>query len=198
MTSFSSMTWLNPPPDFTIGTTSATLTCAPETDFWAATYYGFTRHSGHFLHHNATGDFTAEVTVEAGYEMLYDQAGLMLRLSDSHWIKAGVEMTDGRAFFSTVVTNGHSDWAVMPVVGPAYSLRLRLTRHAEAIRVQLRDHNGDWTMTRLAYLPPQETVQIGIMACAPQRQPGAAGFQASFRDYAFGPPIDRRLHTDAD
>jgi regulation of enolase protein 1 (concanavalin A-like superfamily) len=125
---FDEMTWLNPPAAVAGGPESLTVTTGPNTDFWRETFYGFIRHSGHHLAHPVRGDFTARVTVTADYQALYDQAGLMLRLSDTHWIKAGIEHTDGQPVFSTVVTNGQSDWAALPLSFPASPITLRLSR----------------------------------------------------------------------
>ncbi|MGL5008990.1 MAG: DUF1349 domain-containing protein [Paracoccaceae bacterium] len=186
---FPEMTWLNPPPACEVGPDTVTLTTGPNTDFWRETHYGFIRHSGHHLAHPVTGDFTARVTVTADYQALYDQAGLMLRLSDTHWIKAGIEHTDGAPVFSTVVTNQYSDWATLPLSFPASPLTLRLTRHDSAIRVDLQEPSGHWRMARLAYLPPGPAF-IGPMACSPER----AGFTASFTAYTCGPAIPRALH----
>lgn len=191
MTAFDQMTWLNPPPQATITPGHLTLTTGPKTDFWRETFYGFTRHSGHHLCHAVTGDFTARVTVTADYRALYDQAGLMLRLSDTHWIKAGIEHTDGNPVFSTVVTNGTSDWATLPLSFAASPITLRLTRHGHAIRVDLREPGGKWRMARLAHLPAGAAM-IGPMACSPER----AGFTASFTDYTCGPAIPPTLHED--
>ena len=149
---FAQMTWFNPPPGQDRDADDVSVTTAPATDFWMETFYGFTRHSGHHLCHPVTGDFTARVTVAADYRTLYDQAGLMLRLDETHWIKAGVEHTDGQPVFSTVVTDGLSDWATLPLTIPASPLTLRLTRHGGAVRVDLQDAGG-WRMARLAHLP---------------------------------------------
>lgn len=187
--SFDRMTWLNPPPEVTVEGGTLTLTTGDRTDFWRKTHYGFIRDSGHFFHHPVSGDFTAEVTIAARYEALYDQAGLMLRLDETRWVKAGVEYTDGQAFFSTVITNDRSDWSIVALPFAADRLRLRLTRHADAIRVQVQRPDGSWLMTRLGYLDAGPA-QVGIMACSPER----AGFTATFQDYACGPAIDRTLH----
>jgi uncharacterized protein len=183
------MVWLNPPPHAVNGPDGLTVITADKTDFWVKTFYGFTRHSGHFLHHPVTGDFTAELTIIGQYQTLYDQAGLMLRLSDDTWVKCGVEHTDGAPVFSTVVTNGQSDWSTMPLPFNADHIRLRLTRHDDAIRVQVQSPQGRWIMARLAYLP-NGPAQIGIMAASPER----AGFTVTFRDYTCGAAIDRSLH----
>eukprot|EP00939_MAST-03C_sp_MAST-3C-sp1_P002699 g2699.t1 len=42
----------------------------------------------------------------------FDQAGIMVRVDDDCWVKAGVEYTDGMPRLSCVVTNeGYSDWS---------------------------------------------------------------------------------------
>ncbi len=188
---FDDMTWLNPPADVVTGVEGLTVTSRQNTDFWRETFYGFTRHSGHHLAHPVSGDFTARVTVTADYQALYDQAGLMLRLSDTHWIKAGIEHTDGQPVFSTVVTNGKSDWATLPLSFPASPITLRLTRHGDAVRVDVREPSGRWRMTRLAHLPDGPAM-IGPMVCSPER----GGFTATFSDYTCGPAIPRALHEE--
>ncbi len=186
---FADMTWLNPPLAVVEGPDGLTVTTGAKTDFWRETFYGFVRHSGHHLGQPVTGDFTVRVTINADYQTLYDQAGLMLRLSDTHWIKAGIEHTDGQAVFSAVVTNGHSDWATLPLGFPASPITLRLTRHGSAIRVDVREPSGLWRMVRLAYLPDGPAT-VGPMVCSPER----AGFVATFSNYVCGPAIPPTLH----
>lgn len=185
------MDWANPPPAATQGPEGLTVVTGEATDFWRGTFYGFTRASGHFLHQPVEGDFSAEVTIRGQYQALYDQAGLMLRVDDETWVKCGVEHTDGRAVFSTVVTNGWSDWSVMPLPFDVSDVRLRVTRHAEAVRVQVRGPEG-WIMARLGYLRPGPA-RVGPMCCSPTR----AGFRVSFAGYTCGPPIPRDLHGDS-
>jgi hypothetical protein len=123
--------------------------------------------------------------------MLYDQAGLMMRLGPANWIKAGIEYTDGAACFSVVVTNDQSDWSLITIPPAPSGQRLRLTRHSEAIRVQYLDaeHNR-WKMVRLAYLPRSASIDVGMMCCSPER----SGFEVAFRDFTVGPAIARELH----
>ncbi|MBN9272853.1 MAG: DUF1349 domain-containing protein, partial [Mesorhizobium sp.] len=107
------------------------------------------------------GDFSAEVTVKGDYKVLYDQAGLMIRLSETHWIKAGIEYTDGLMYFSVVVTNDASDWSLANIPASPDGVSIRLTRHGEAIRVQYLDaSDGHWKPVRLAYFPPSRAVDV--------------------------------------
>ncbi len=183
--------WYNPPAHHEFRGRDLFVRTGDQTDFWRETFYGFWRDNGHFYYQQASGDFSAEVTVDGWYEALYDQAGLMLRLGESHWIKAGIEFTDGIAYFSVVVTNDTSDWSLRQIPLSVGGQRLRLTRHGEAVRVQYFDASDQaWHMVRLAYLPKTAHCDVGMMCCSPQR----AGFEVTFKDFALGPPIARELH----
>ena len=187
---FVAMSWLNDPPQWSVDGDVLRVVTGSNTDFWRNTFYGFTRDSGHFLHTEVSGDFTAEVTISGEFEALYDQSGLMVRVDAANWLKTGVEFTDGAMHLSTVVTRGFSDWSMAPVTASDGRLSLRVTRHDTALRVQYRDDAGGWPLLRLGYLPMTETVQVGVMCCSPER----AGFAATFTDFGVGVPIGRDLH----
>ena len=69
--------WLNEPSDWHLEAGVLNVTTDQKTDFWRETHYGFTRDTGHFFNFATAGDFTAELKVQARYEELYDQAGIM-------------------------------------------------------------------------------------------------------------------------
>jgi len=186
---FETLTWLNPPLAESRREGGLTVTTRAATDFWQETFYGFRRHSGHFLHKTVRGDFTASIKFIGRYEALYDQAGLMVRADETHWVKTGIEYTDGARHLSAVVTNEFSDWSVLPYRAGPEEISIRLTRHGEAIRIQVEE-SGRWQMVRLAYLKPAAELQVGLMCCSPERE----GFEVTFRDFQIGPPIDRALH----
>lgn len=185
--------WLNPPPLWSGDQGHLTVSTGEQTDFWQTTFYGFQRNSGHAWLAPVSGDFTLSARVTGDYRALYDQAGLMLHLDERTWIKAGIEYTDGMMHFSVVVTSGVSDWSVIPLPHATSSdeLRVRLTRHDEAVRVQYAIGTMDWQMARLAPFSAADA-RAGVMACSPQR----GGFEASFRDIVIGAPISRQLHAD--
>jgi regulation of enolase protein 1 (concanavalin A-like superfamily) len=184
--------WRNEPPEWRAEGDTLTMKTGRETDFWNATFYGFVRHNGHFLPHPAEGDFSASVRFSAEWGALYDQAGLMVRVDVANWMKTGIEFTDGQAHFSVVVTrDGWSDWSVLalPEAGIA-GIEVRVTRHAEALRVEFRLPEGDWRLARLCHLNMDDTVEVGPMACSPQGE----GLEVRFSGFAIAPPIPRDLH----
>lgn len=185
--------WLNEPASWRGDDKALELSTDRATDFWRETFYGFVRDNGHAFLKPVSGDFSASAVVLGAYEQLYDQAGLMLRVDERNWIKTGIEFTDGLMHFSVVVTNQVSDWSVIPLseATAADAVRVRLTRHGDAVRVQYAINDGDWRMARLAPFSAADA-HVGVMACSPER----GGFQARFRDIAVGPPIARQLHAD--
>lgn len=185
--------WLNEPATWEGDADHLTFTTDDRTDFWRETFYGFIRDSGHSWLTPVTGDFSASCSFKGVYQELYDQAGMMLRIDETHWIKAGIEYTDGLMHFSVVVTRGVSDWSVIPLhsAAPDTAVFIRITRHDDAVRVQFHLGDGKWQMARLCPFPADDAA-VGVTACSPERK----GFQAGFRDIRVGPPIPRKLHDD--
>jgi regulation of enolase protein 1 (concanavalin A-like superfamily) len=184
--------WLNEPPRWRAQDDELTVVTGENTDFWRETHYGFVRDDGHLYFERASGDFTAEVTVSGDYRHLYDQAGLMLRLDERTWIKAGVEYVEGRRMLSVVVTRDFSDWSTVPLSDAPNPLRFRLSRHGTAVRVEWApaDLSESFALLRLAYLPNRDPALVGPMCCSPQR----AGFEARFQGFRLGAAIPRDLH----
>jgi regulation of enolase protein 1 (concanavalin A-like superfamily) len=185
--------WLNEPAEWQGDADRLTLTTDDKTDFWRETFYGFVRDSGHSWLTPVRRDFSATASFTGDYRELYDQAGMMLRIDETHWIKAGIEYTDGLMHFSVVVTREVSDWSVIPLhsASPETEVFVRITRHDEAVRVQFHLGDGKWQMARLCPFPSDDAT-VGVTACSPERQ----GFEARFRDIRVGPAIPRKLHDD--
>lgn len=59
--------WLNEPTSWSDGGLTIHAVTDPNTDFWRQTYYGVTRHSGHFYHQEVSGNFATEVTLSGEY-----------------------------------------------------------------------------------------------------------------------------------
>lgn len=163
---------------------------APGTDFWRETHYGFTHDNGHFLAVKAPARFTCQLRVRGDYQELYDQAGIMVRVDEHHWIKAGIELSDGRAMLSSVRTDGVSDWATAPYPGDPTDFWMRATVDAGVLRLQVSGDGTHWPLVRLCPVPIAAHYQVGPMACSPKR----GGLRVTFSDWTLGPASGKDLH----
>lgn len=192
-TPWSGMAWLNPPASAHLEGTDLVVETRRDTDFWQTTYYGFQHDNGHVLHQTRHGDFTAETRFTGAYEELYDQAGLMIRHDADHWMKCGIEFTDGLCHFSTVVTTrGRSDWSAFALPPSTKTIGVRASRLGDALFVQYQLEEGSlWQMARLAYFPPEiDELSVGITACSPKRE----GFKVRFHGFSLTGPATRDIH----
>ncbi len=182
--------WWNAPPRFSREVDALHVETGKETDLWNNTFYGFRHLNGHVFGIEAAGDQTLTVSFLADYRNQYDQAGAAIRVDDTAWLKCGIEFTEGSMKFSVVVTrDDQSDWSVRPYAGdPAVPVRLRLTRHAEALRIDVWEGEA-WQLARVAFLPMPEVVTWGLMACSPSGE----GLAVTFSDVALGPAIEREM-----
>lgn len=187
---FSQCEWHHEPPVFHVTGDALTVTTADSTDFWRITSYGFIRDNGHFYGMPADTGFTAQLQVHADFRELYDQAGLMVRIDERRWIKAGIEFSDGELMLSTVLTDEKSDWAVMPAPAITDGFRLRVTVSQGVVRVQYSMDGLTWPLLRLAPFPEADRYLVGPMCCTPKR----AGLEVRFSQFSVRPALGKDLH----
>ncbi len=173
--------WLNPPPAWGLESAALVVRPAAKTDFWQQTHYGFRADNGHFLHLDVTSDFTLTTKVRFHPAHQYDQAGLMVRVGPSCWIKTSVEYEpEGPPKLGAVVTNhGRSDWSMQDFPGGRNEVRLRIRREAQDFLVEwLPGTSGSWELLRVTHLHEGagQPVQCGLYACSPK----GGGFRAEF------------------
>ncbi|GAA6624207.1 DUF1349 domain-containing protein [Scytonema sp. NUACC26] len=173
------MKWYNEPLSWKDENGTVTVTSGAKTDFWRITHYGFIRDHGNFYYREVAGDFSVSVKITGLYQVLYDQAGIMVRLNEKTWIKTGIEFVNSVQQVSAVVTREFSDWSVVPLLQNPPSLWLRLYRRSATVEVQYSFDDRNYTMLRLAYLTEVETLQVGLMCASPERE----GFQVTFEDF---------------
>ena len=188
--SFANCTWINPPTKWSLENQALKVVTDPSTDFWRETHYGFTRDTGHFFGFPATGGFTAQLRVRAQYHTLYDQAGLMIRLDERRWLKAGIEKSDGECMLSSVLTIGQSDWATGSYGHDPSQIWMRATVSSGVLRLQVSPDGRRWPLLRLAPFPLSATYLVGPMCCTPER----GGLEVEFTDFQVGPPLGKDLH----
>ncbi|MCC8626342.1 DUF1349 domain-containing protein [Xanthomonas vesicatoria] len=183
--------WLNEPRSHRIvGGDVLEVVTDKGTDFWRETHYGFTRDSGHFLGIAAPAAFTCQLRVRAKFEQLYDQAGLMIRVNERQWVKAGIELSDGRAMLSSVLTDGKSDWATGPYEADPSDFWIRATVDKGVLRLQVSKDGRYWPLVRLCPFPLATTYLVGPMTCTPERE----GLKVHFSDWTSGPVLGKDLH----
>ena len=179
----SRLRWLNPPPSWTIDPSLPALVVEPEapTDFWQETHYGFRADTGHFLFTETAGDFVITTKVRFRPVNQYDQAGLMIRVDPSCWIKTSVEFEPhGPSRLGAVVTNhGFSDWSVQDFPRETREVCLRIRKESSDFIVEFApNEHADWRLMRVAHLDlnPKAPLACGLYACSPK----GAGFRADF------------------
>ena len=176
------LSWRNEPSRWTVDVGRGCLRVEPDpgTDFWQRTHYGFRADNGHFLSAEAAGDFVLRTHVRFEPVHQYDQAGLMVRLSEECWLKTSVEYEPGATSrLGVVVTNhGYSDWSTQDIPSDRHAIWLRVRRTGADYLVEASADGTDWTQLRLAHLHDDHAgvVRAGLYACSPK----AAGFAAEF------------------
>ncbi|GAA5158492.1 DUF1349 domain-containing protein [Pseudonocardia eucalypti] len=182
--------WLNPPPGVRPDGDDLLVTAAEGSDFWRTTGYGFVHDDGHALLAGFPPGSALEVAFALDYTEQFDQAGLLVRVDERNWVKAGVEHSDGAPQLGAVVTRDHSDWSLAPV--PEWAGRevtIRASRSGDAVTFRARVADGPWRMFRLAPLAPDAAATAGPYVCAPTR----AGLTVRFTSLTATAP-DQSLH----
>lgn len=184
--------WTAPPASIREEGDALVVRAAAESDYWRHTLYGFVHDDGHGL----LAPFTPEHAVEVSFRAdtltsLYDQAGLLLWVDDEHWIKTGVEITDGVPHLGAVVTDVFSDWSLAPVPEWAGQLvTLRASRVADAVVLRARAGDEAWRTLRVCRFD-YEDASAGPLVCAPL----SGDLEVTFTRWANVAP-DTDLHED--
>lgn len=190
MTSWDRGQWLNPPPAVEADGDHLVVTAARGSDLWQRTSYGFSRDSGHGLLEPVERGRAVEVSFVASARGTFEQAGVLVRLDELTWVKAGVEHSDGVLQLSAVVTAGTSDWSTAPV--PSWVDRrvtVRASLAADAVTVRARVDDEPFRLVRLAPLPGAGQLLAGPYCCAPETD----GFRTRFTGWS-QTAADERLH----
>ncbi|MDQ1128924.1 DUF1349 domain-containing protein [Microbacterium sp. SORGH_AS_0888] len=183
--------WTHPPVATRRTHDGALLVTAVEgSDAWRHTAYGFVHDSEHALVVPFEHDSAMEVEFGTPLTTQFDQAGIFVRASDEHWVKAGIEFADGVPAIGAVVTHGRSDWSATPA--PEWLDRrvtFRVSWAGDALTVRARVEDAAWQLVRLLPLDARRGVTAGPFLCAPTR----GGLEVPFYDWRVGAP-DASLH----
>lgn len=164
--------WRCEPKNWRINSSKLVLETDEGTDYWQKTHYGFQADNGHFLYTKTKKNFRMTTKVEAFPRSKYDQAGLMIRLSEDTWVKTSLEyIPDGLSKLGAVVTNrGYSDWSTQYIDCKDVQLYYRISKIEQNCYVDFSWDGEVWNQIRIAHLdiPDDSTIQAGVYACSPQ------------------------------
>ncbi|EFC41772.1 predicted protein [Naegleria gruberi] len=159
------------------------MTTKSEGDYWRITHYDFIHDDGDFLYLKSLNaqtnqNFEIQVSFKANYQNLYDQAGIMLRSGEKHWMKTGIEYVHGTSYASAVVTREYSDWSTNPLekhnTDDYFTIKVQLFKGDVRVDYSL-DEGKTFHLLRIAHLFDQNEshpLQLGIFAASPTRKEG--------------------------
>ena len=176
-------------------------------DFWRKTYYDpiLCKDDGPCLFATVPNNKAIMATTTfsiSGTTRQFDQAGICVRIDSEHWLKAGIEIVDGKPRMSCVCCNVYSDWSTQRYwKKKAEKVKIRvhlLSQPSRCIVVEAYDETEDeWNFIRICHLnkdtkcdpdplqdhpnvtkawagkaAPAGHVYIGVFACCPEDQTG--------------------------
>ena len=203
--------------DFTITSDSLILQPPAFKDYWCRTYY-----TPLLIKSDASALVTTipsdkECTISIDFEFIacaqFDQAGILIYLDNSHWIKCGIEYCDGRSLLSVVVCNVFSDWSTQP--WPTCSARLRVHKILQSSSVVIEAapiDSNEFHFIRIAHLSSKSihkgdeltdferngtddetSWKVGPFSASVTQQRGCI---ATFRNLLIGPRLNLSHSTD--
>jgi len=215
------LAWNNGVPQHTFEPTTGaiTITPTPNLDYWSKTFYSplLVKHDAQTLLTPVAADVEATLTTAFTLKprAQFDQAGIMILVDESTWVKAGIEYTDGVPRLSCVVTNdGFSDWSTQAwpdwnVADESTSIRVRVSKllpgtaqgpamvfeAAPWVMGATAESTAKWVQIRIASLRSgDQPWRVGLFAISPIK---AANASARFHHILLGPKLEPVHSTDA-
>lgn len=173
------MQWFNEPEKWTVENQALSMFITPKSDYWRISHYGFTVDDAPFYYALYGGEFEVKVKITGDYKNRFDQAGLMLRIDEQNYIKAGIEFVDGVYNLSTVVTHKTSDWSVIALEKPVPFIWIKAVRRLDAVEVFYSFDDKIYTMMRNAWMQDNTPMMVGVMGACPDGD----GFNVKFENF---------------
>lgn len=181
--------WINEPETWLAEPARLRVITDRHSDFWRLTHDGAERDSGHFFGARVHSGFTAQLRVAARCKNQGDHAGIMVRIDEHHWLRAGIGYFDDTPQLLSVLTHGRSDLALGAPLGDHEELWLRVTLTQGTLRVQASLDGQRWPLLRLASLPVAAEYRVGPVCGTPER----GGMEVAFSDFSLQAPLQRGL-----
>ncbi len=182
--------WSEPPVQVSEEGGDLAVTAAEGSDAWRHTAYGFVHDDAHALLALFVPGTAVEVVFTADLMAEFDQAGIMVRIDEEHWVKAGLEFADGVLGVGAVVTDRVSDWSVGAV--PEWlgqRVRMRVSWSNDALTVRAGIDGEPLRLVRVAPFAQSQAAMAGPYLAAPTR----AGLTVRFHQWQVT-GADARIH----
>lgn len=177
--SLDKMQWFNEPEKWEVKNKTLNMVVTPKSDYWRVSHYGFTVDDAPFYYATYGGEFEVKVKITGNYKTRFDQMGLMLRIDNERWIKAGVEFVDNKFNISAVVTDKKSDWSVLQLEKTPSFVWIKAVRRLDAVEFFYSLDDKNYIMIRNAPFQDNIPVMVGLMAASPDGD----GFNAKFENF---------------
>lgn len=177
--SLDKMQWFNEPEKWEVKNKTLNMEVTPKSDYWRVSHYGFTVDDAPFYYATYGGEFEVKVKITGNYKTRFDQMGLMLRIGNERWIKAGVEFVDNKFNISAVVTDKKSDWSVLQLEKTPSFVWIKAVRRLDAVEFFYSLDDKNYIMIRNAPFQDNIPVMVGLMAASPDGD----GFNAKFENF---------------
>lgn len=177
--SLDKMQWFNEPEKWEVKNKTLNMEVTPKSDYWRVSHYGFTVDDAPFYYATYGGEFEVKVKITGNYKTRFDQMGLMLRIDNERWIKAGVEFVDNKFNISAVVTDKKSDWSVLQLEKTPSFVCIKAVRRLDAVEFFYSLDDKNYIMIRNAPFQDNIPVMVGLMAASPDGD----GFNAKFENF---------------
>lgn len=147
-----------------------------KTDYFVNPIDDSVRADAPFFYKEVEGDFILKAKVSHDFVSIYDACVLLALDNDKLWAKACFEYTDLETHaVVTVMTNEKSDDANgIDVEGN--EIWLQLSRKDNVFAIHYSFDGKKFMMARLAYLPMQKKIKVGLEAQSPTGDGGIRNF----------------------
>jgi hypothetical protein len=188
------MRWTNAPKKWKQKDEQIKVTCPPEVDYWRNTLHGFTKDDAPFYWMYVDYDFEARLSVKGKYTTLYDQAGIMVRLDEENWMKAGICHYRDTLHVSCVFTRGNSDWSTQRLPPRKIEwFHIWVKRMGDVLEVYYSLDNQNWIRIRQAHFSDAPRLRVGMMCAAPESE----GFKCTFDNFMIKGSVDEDEFDEA-
>lgn len=148
-----------------------------ETDYFVNPIDGTVKADAPFFYKEVEGDFILRAKVSHDFTSIYDACVLLALEHDKLWAKACFEYTDlGTHSVVTVMTNEKSDDA-NGINVDGNEIWLQMSRKDNVFAIHYSLDGKEFMMARLAYLPMQKKIKVGLEAQSPTGKGGIRKFE---------------------